>query len=340
MAWRALVLGGGGAKGEFEVGVLEIFAEKGWDFDFFSGVSVGALNVSILAQYAKLADGVAALKLIWDDIDENEDVYTTSVIEELPSPIKLTSVAELLSLSSTASWAPDAIYDSTPIRQKIAAKVAWERLEKSKKIWAVGVTSLNDGCYYLITNNQELLDTSMASHRGRLSLNLKRGVKGSIPDRVVDFILASASMPFLFPPVDIYAHRFMDGGLRDITPLSAAFSAARQVDDPDKRIVVVSTQPRELSYLDEKALDSGREILIRSIEIMTHEILENDIEEAGDKNKRGGGYLNVDIASFCPEDPVIVDYGSLDFEATKKRAALREHGRAVATKFFEGKEIS
>ncbi len=340
MAWRALVLGGGGVKGEFEVGVSEVFAEKGWNFDFFSGVSVGALNVSILAQHANLADGVAALKSIWDNLDENDDVYTTSVIEKLPSPIKLTSVAELLSLSSTASWAPDAIYDSTPIRQKIAANVEWERLAKSRKVWAIGVTSLTDACYYLITNNQKLLGQSMKKHRGRLRLSLKRGVKGSIPDQVVDFILASASMPFLFPPVDIYAHRFVDGGLRDITPLSAAFSAARQVDDPDKQIVVVSTQPKDLSYLDENALDSGREILLRSIEIMTHEILENDIEEAEDKNKRGGGYLNVDIVSFRPEDYSFVDFGSLDFEASKKRAALREHGRAMAIRFFEGKEIS
>lgn len=340
MAWRALVLGGGGAKGEFEVGVLEIFAKNGWNFDFFSGVSVGALNVSILAQYAKLADGVAALKSLWDGIDENKDIYTATAIPKLPAPLNLSSLAELFSLMSSASWAPDSIYDGAPLRKRIAANVEWERLEKSKKTWAIGVTSLTDGLYYLITNNQILLDKSMENLGDRLRLNLKRGVEGSIPDRVIDFILASASMPFLFPPVDLYDHRFVDGGLRDITPLSAAFSAARQVDDPDKQIVVVSTQPKDLQYLKKNALDSGREILIRSIDIMTHEILENDIKEAEDKNTRGGGYLSIKVASLRPAEPAIVDFGSLDFEASRQRAALREHGRAIATRYLRGKEIS
>src|SRR5438132_9562110 len=78
MAWNALVLGGGGAKGEFEVGILEHLAQKQFNFDFFTGVSVGALNVSVLAQYASLAEAVPALENLWQEIQSNDDVYTQS----------------------------------------------------------------------------------------------------------------------------------------------------------------------------------------------------------------------------------------------------------------------
>jgi len=38
---KALVLGGGGVKGAFQVGVLEeLIVKRGYDFDILSGVSV------------------------------------------------------------------------------------------------------------------------------------------------------------------------------------------------------------------------------------------------------------------------------------------------------------
>jgi hypothetical protein len=44
---RGLVLEGGGAKGAWQFGVLEAFAESGIEFDVVSGTSVGALNGAI-----------------------------------------------------------------------------------------------------------------------------------------------------------------------------------------------------------------------------------------------------------------------------------------------------
>jgi NTE family protein len=44
---RGLVLEGGGAKGAWQFGVLQAFAENGIYFDVVSGTSVGALNGAI-----------------------------------------------------------------------------------------------------------------------------------------------------------------------------------------------------------------------------------------------------------------------------------------------------
>ena len=45
----ALVLPGGGAKGAFQAGVLEVLREQGFTYDVISGISVGSLNGAMLA---------------------------------------------------------------------------------------------------------------------------------------------------------------------------------------------------------------------------------------------------------------------------------------------------
>jgi NTE family protein len=332
--WRALVLGGGGAKGEFELGALEHLAERGCGFDFFSGVSVGALNASVLAQHAKLGDGVARLKVLWDSIKADSDIYTNP----FPGGGLGKGIGALLALASESGWARDSIHASGPLKELIAKHVAWDDLAKSGKVWAIGVTSLTDASYYLVANDAPLM-AAARKEGATLELTLERGREGSIPDKAVEFILASASMPVLFPPVDIYGHRFVDGGLRDITPLSSAFKAAKT---RSKRlsgcaIVVMSTSPAILGPRDDDAMDSGREIAGRTVDIMAHEILQNDLKCAEDRNRRKG-FLKAEVMSMRPDSEPAV--GSLDFGGAEARAALRKHGREVAIRTFTPDQLA
>ncbi len=67
----ALVLSGGGAKGAFQVGAEKYAREvKGYHWDIIAGVSVGALNGSMLAmaKYDRLFE-------IWNTISSDK-VYT------------------------------------------------------------------------------------------------------------------------------------------------------------------------------------------------------------------------------------------------------------------------
>src|ERR1700690_2744185 len=84
MTKRALVLGGGGARGSYQVGMLEhLVGTLGLDFDVIRGVSVGALNASYLAQastagdsLANLRQEVSELKALWTQkIQGNYSVY-------------------------------------------------------------------------------------------------------------------------------------------------------------------------------------------------------------------------------------------------------------------------
>lgn len=69
----AFVLGGGGAKGDFEVGALLYLYSMGLEPGIICGTSVGAINA---AKIAEGKGGIAGLAAIWlDRMNSNEDMY-------------------------------------------------------------------------------------------------------------------------------------------------------------------------------------------------------------------------------------------------------------------------
>lgn len=75
---HALVLAGGGANGAYEVGALRYFIKKlKIDFPILTGISVGALNAAILAQYpsGQEEESYEEMLRIWNLIRGNKSVY-------------------------------------------------------------------------------------------------------------------------------------------------------------------------------------------------------------------------------------------------------------------------
>ena len=75
----ALVLGGGGARGSYQIGVWQGLLELGIDFQIVTGTSVGALNGGLIVQ-----GDYQAVKEMWQAID-------TSHVLEFESPVDATS---------------------------------------------------------------------------------------------------------------------------------------------------------------------------------------------------------------------------------------------------------
>ncbi|MBC9788003.1 patatin-like phospholipase family protein [Carnobacterium maltaromaticum] len=75
----ALVLGGGGARGSYQIGVWQGLIELGIDFQIVTGTSVGALNGGLIVQ-----GDYQAAKEMWQAID-------TSHVLEFESPVDATS---------------------------------------------------------------------------------------------------------------------------------------------------------------------------------------------------------------------------------------------------------
>src|SRR5262245_54145842 len=101
--WRALVLGGGGANGEFQVGALPVLARHFGRFDFYAGVGAGALNSTVLAQYPhSFPEGVEVMLGLWRRVARQKDILDT--------PFGGSALATLGAFISDRGFARDAVY--------------------------------------------------------------------------------------------------------------------------------------------------------------------------------------------------------------------------------------
>jgi NTE family protein len=79
----AIVLGGGGARGDFEVGAIRYLYEIGWRPDIICGSSVGSINGVKLAEGKgldqngadKAMEALRGLEQIWLDMKQNEHMW-------------------------------------------------------------------------------------------------------------------------------------------------------------------------------------------------------------------------------------------------------------------------
>lgn len=127
----ALVLSGGGAKGAFQVGVLdELITNRGVRVDIFAGVSTGALQALGGAQ-----NDVPGLLQAWLGLRGNRDVYRKR--EGL--------IGGLLGNSS--------LYDATPIRARIRLFANDERLRNEGRELLLGVVNLTTGAFRTVREN-------------------------------------------------------------------------------------------------------------------------------------------------------------------------------------------
>ena len=88
-------------------------------------------------------------------------------------------------------------------------------------------------------------------------------------------ILASACVPVMMPPVKIGKHQYVDGGVKEIAPFSKA------IDEGATHIVsvILSPDPAQRGRI-RKEFTSTMEILKRSLELLTEEIVDNDLKIA------------------------------------------------------------
>lgn len=315
---NALVMSGGGARGAFEVGVVDYLVhDHGLDFDVITGVSVGALNAAMLAQAdgaEELAAQVDVLKDLYFGIRSYRDVFLKRGIARL---LELPADLDHL-LSGIGSHA---IYDPTPLRRLVDRHLDAERLHRARRDLRVGVVSLDRGDYV--------------------------SASGHDPD-IKDFVLASTAIPWIFPPVRVRGERYIDGGTRNIAPLGDAFDGLALLDsdlDRAKRMFVVLSTPRHLPYVQgERDLI---DLLERSVDIMMAGVTHHDLEHARQINdglhlarergwdrealaERGldwlAGKVEAELVVFEPEVPPV---GLLDFDPEGIREAFTA-GRHVA----------
>jgi NTE family protein len=211
----AVILSGGGARGAYEVGVLSYVLDtyarlRGGAprIDILSGTSVGAINACFLAAHlANPTLGIRRLESLWTGMDLGQVLgFGMRQAFSLPRVI--------LGGGQDATG----IFDVRPMAKLIEREIPWRAVARTLRRGYLSALSVSA--------------TEVGS--GRTVVFMQTGPDGTLPTvappRTVirgaligpAHALASAAIPLLFPHVRIGNELFMDGGVRQNTPIAPA----------------------------------------------------------------------------------------------------------------------
>jgi NTE family protein len=223
-----LVLTGGGARAAYQVGVLKAVRDllgrpAKNPFPILCGTSAGAINVAQLAIDADdFNRGVGTLLEIWERM-RCELIYRTDVLSIAKSGARWLAALMLLSRAN-----PISLLDNTPLSEMLSG-MPFERIQAhidAGALYAVCVTASG------YTTGQSVSFFQGGSGLEGWERNQRVGAAVSLRE---DYLLASASLPFIFPAVKVHREYFGDGSMRQIAPISPALHLGAD------RVLVVGT---------------------------------------------------------------------------------------------------
>lgn len=200
------MLAGGGARGAYEAGVLRFVVERfSPHFDVISGTSVGAINGAWIGS----GGDVSALWDFWAKL-RFQDVASFSARDLLQSPARW--------LRRTTEFGEGVgLLDPSPLYALLKSRVDWaglhQRIDSGElRAMMVTLTDVGSGRAHIFTDG---------------SVKLRRAATArAIAARVgPEHCLASAAIPFVFPAIPIEGRCYVDGALRQNTPLAPAIEA-------------------------------------------------------------------------------------------------------------------
>ncbi len=233
-----LVLGGGGARAAYQVGVLRAIAELRREhasdtarrrnpFGVICGTSAGAINAAALACAADSFDrGVDAISEVWQNF-RAEQVYRSDslgVIRTGAQWITMVSVGWVIARWRRAR--PRSLLDNAPLAELLERLVPLERLpemfaKRHLQALAVNASSYTSGEHFTFFEAAGNVQPWMRQQRIALPTRLTHR-----------HLLASSAIPFIFPAVELgYDDElgwYGDGSMRQTAPLSPAIHLGAQ----------------------------------------------------------------------------------------------------------------
>lgn len=350
---RAIVLSGGGAKGDFQVGAVKYLYEKSKFFpDLIVGTSVGAVNGVKLAEATTEQEHLATiadLEQLWLNLRSDNDIYTKQeafkkLVALLNAPNALAAAYDNVGyqIASAIPFLPfqfalDEIEDSIE-----AHMVALDNLQKSPSLYTLSPLKNNWlvapklNATKVFNSNVELVLGTVELYKGQTYWYSKKDANGSAAS-LVNFVMASALMPGVFETIRMGDKVFTDGGVKEVAGLAQAILLGAN------DIVVIPTykpggwpyQPR----LNETRYNALESILGRTLtELVFDEMLSNDIFKTIDKQTLLNYYKGEEVR-IRVIDPNIEIHGSTSFHPEGIRRGI-EHGYMRASHVLDGLNIN
>jgi len=239
----ALVLQGGGALGAYEYGVIRALYETRKNFRpaAVTGTSIGAINAAILL--GAKHDPIDTLRSVWADrftamapfpplARRLCEQLLPSSAQKLFYPFGGYGIYELRPPNWSDPGAVDSLYTTRRLRDVLESTIDLGVLNQSPTHLVISAVNIGSGEYTEFDN--------------------RRGLS-------FDRIIASGSLPPLFPMVPIAGSHYWDGGLFSNTPLSAAINCLEQCepDNPNvkRELIVVELFPMHAEVLPHDLTD-------------------------------------------------------------------------------------
>ncbi|AYC32231.1 patatin-like phospholipase family protein [Pseudomonas cavernae] len=212
-----LILSGGGARAAYQVGVLAAIAELLPDaghnpFPVIVGTSAGAVNAVGLACGAlHFCESVQRLTAVWRAF-HTEQIYRSDWAGVLRQASRFVTQHVL----GFAGHAPVSLLDSSPLGELLARELDFSGIAaavRQRRLRAVAVTAFGYESGQAVT-----------FYQGRATIDpWLRHRRVGVPTRLrLEHLLASASIPLIFPPVKVNREYFGDGAMRQAAPISPA----------------------------------------------------------------------------------------------------------------------
>src|SRR5881396_2403515 len=224
-----LVLTGGGARAAYQVGVVKAVRDVLGNptknpFPILCGTSAGAINAATLAVFADdFSRAVAHLLEVWENM-HCRHIYRTDAWHILKSGAKWLAAMMLISRDN-----PISLLDNTPLAEMLGRTLAFERIQ----------THIDSGALYAacVTASGYTTGQSVSFFQGGSGLEgWERNQRiGAAVTLKLEYLLASAALPFIFPAVKVHREYFGDGSMRQIAPVSPALHLGAD------RVLIVGT---------------------------------------------------------------------------------------------------
>jgi NTE family protein len=233
----ALMLSGGGARAAYQVGFLRLLAREfpGIVPDVLTGVSAGGINAAYLAaRQEPFREKVDRLADIWRAI-RIDQVFRVDLRDLASRGVRWGG--RLLAGGKYPLRPARSMVDTEPLRELLetmleAVDGELVGIAKSLEAGWLRAAALTASSY---TTGQSVTWVQAGQECGIQTWERPQRTSVACPLRV-DHVLASSSLPFFFPAVDVDGAWYGDGGIRLTSPLSPAVHLGA------RRIIAVSTR--------------------------------------------------------------------------------------------------
>ncbi|MES2803059.1 MAG: patatin-like phospholipase family protein [Bdellovibrionota bacterium] len=211
----ALVLSGGGARGAYQVGVLqgisEILKKENIipPFRILSGTSAGAINTAKLASTTNdFHSAVKDLIKIWTNI-KTDQVFKTDIMS-----LNTLGLGAILGKQKKFN----SLLDTSPLKSLIEKNCDFSNVQPNleKGLFDSVIITANN-----YSRNSAVSFIQTASRVNETMLKWKEIRRKAVHTQLKpEHILASSAIPMLFPPIQINGEPYGDGCVRNSTPCS------------------------------------------------------------------------------------------------------------------------